>query len=300
MNSAITAVSLHKPDGMILSTGNIYFTSHDALGAHVFRTAQTSGPGDETELYREPPGNLFGDIVFAKVGGAFFGYFWTLDENAGSSIKRIPLTGAQEAHVVTEPVNDIDIVNSYHNLVADGVNLYWQQSTSVNKIPISNGAVTSLDPCHANTPTAGVHQQGKTIVYASVNDVRFVPITGAVTTPQVRTIATADTTVTAILPVANGTYWGERNGSIKLRTGSVTHTIQGSQSGIPSAMTTNGHTAGGALAWMQSTSSGCEMRLKLHLSDITVPVSDNALGTTMTSSGNVFWGDDSGVHRLAL
>jgi glucuronoarabinoxylan endo-1,4-beta-xylanase len=43
-------VSLHKPDGMILSTGNIYFTSHDALGAHVFRTAQTSSPGEEIEI----------------------------------------------------------------------------------------------------------------------------------------------------------------------------------------------------------------------------------------------------------
>jgi hypothetical protein len=50
-----TVVSLRRPGGMILSTGNLYFTSHDELGAHVFRTAQTSSPGQEAELYREPP-----------------------------------------------------------------------------------------------------------------------------------------------------------------------------------------------------------------------------------------------------
>ena len=62
-------VSFHQPDGMILSTGNLYFTSHDALGAHVFRTAQTSSPGQEIDCISEPPGNRFGDIVFANVGG---------------------------------------------------------------------------------------------------------------------------------------------------------------------------------------------------------------------------------------
>ena len=43
-------VSFRKPDGMILSEGNLYFTSHDAAGATVWRTAQTSSPGQETVL----------------------------------------------------------------------------------------------------------------------------------------------------------------------------------------------------------------------------------------------------------
>src|SRR4051812_41171189 len=49
-----TAVSVHKPDGMILSTGNLYFTSHDVFGANVFRMGQTSTPGQEITLYHEP------------------------------------------------------------------------------------------------------------------------------------------------------------------------------------------------------------------------------------------------------
>src|SRR5215470_9692853 len=80
-------VSFHPPDGMILSTGNIYFTSHDSSGAHVFRTAQTSVPGQEIEIYHEPPGNRFGDIVFANVGGIFYGYFFA-QSGSGATIKR--------------------------------------------------------------------------------------------------------------------------------------------------------------------------------------------------------------------
>src|SRR5258708_37913436 len=69
-----TLVSSRKPDGLILSTGNLYFTSPDAAGATVWRTAQSSIPGQEGVLYWEP-GARFGDIVFAQVDGSFFGYF---------------------------------------------------------------------------------------------------------------------------------------------------------------------------------------------------------------------------------
>src|SRR6185312_12256971 len=59
-------VSSRPPDGLILSTGNLYFTSHDAATASVWRAAQTSRPGQEILLYSEP-GARFGDIVFAQV-----------------------------------------------------------------------------------------------------------------------------------------------------------------------------------------------------------------------------------------
>jgi hypothetical protein len=44
-------ISFRKPDGLILSEGNLYFTSHDNAGAAVWRTSQTSIPGQETVLY---------------------------------------------------------------------------------------------------------------------------------------------------------------------------------------------------------------------------------------------------------
>src|SRR5258705_9728153 len=92
-------VSLRQPDGLILSTGNVYFTTHEHFGgnndtnAFVWRTAQSAVPGQEIQLYTEHVA-LFGDIVFAQVGGAFFGYFFaTARIGEPVVIKRVPLTG---------------------------------------------------------------------------------------------------------------------------------------------------------------------------------------------------------------
>jgi glucuronoarabinoxylan endo-1,4-beta-xylanase len=297
-------VSLRQPDGMILSTANLYFTSHDELGAHVFRTAQTSSPGQEIELYREPPGNRFGDIVFANVGGVFYGYFFAMDSSGQVFIKRVPLTGSSEATKLTPPLPNIDIVNSHHNLATDNVNLYWQDVSSIKKIPIDGvsnaSAIITLDQATPNTPTAGVYLRGATIVYASVAAVRYVPTSGPITIPLVRTIANANTTVTTILPVANGTYWGDRNGAIQLQLGTTTHTIQGNSGLVPTSLGTNGFTAGGALVWTQCASSTCQMRLHFPSGDTTFPVGNHALGASINSSGHVFWGDDFGVHRLVF
>ena len=64
--------------------------------------------------------------------------------------------------MLTPPVNDIDIVNSYHNLATDGVSLYWQSAQSVSTMPIGGGPITTLDPTRPNTPTAGVYLNGRT------------------------------------------------------------------------------------------------------------------------------------------
>src|SRR6185369_14105425 len=125
-------ISSRKPDGLILSTGNLYFTSHDAAGATVWRTSQTSVPGQETVLYWEP-GARFGDIVFAQVDGSFFGYFFA--QNAGAiTIKRVSLTGG--AATVLATVTNVDVANSHRDLLTDGVNLYWQDDRAVRKMPI--------------------------------------------------------------------------------------------------------------------------------------------------------------------
>ena len=290
-------VSYHRPDGMILSTGNLYFTSHDVFGAHVFRMAQTSIPGQEIELYHEPVGNRFGDIVFANVGGVYYGYFWA-QSGGNATIKRILLTGSQVATVLTPPINDIDIVNSHHNLATDGVGLYWQEASAVRKMAIDGGPIITLDPTSPNTPTAGVYLSNGNIVYASVNAVRYVPTVGAITSPLVRTIANANTTVTSILPVANGTYWGDRNGAIQLKLGSTIYTIQANTGMVPTSMSTNGYTAGGALVWTQCASTTCQMRFDFPAGNWVSAVANDALGAAMTSSGSVFWGDDLGVHRL--
>lgn len=292
-------VSFHAPDGMILSTGNIYFTSHDAAGAHVFRTGQTSLPGQEIEIYREPPGNRFGDIVFANVGGVFFGYFFAVNGSGPATIKRILLTGSLVATVLTPPIWDIDIVNSHHNLATDGAYLYWQDVSAIRKMPIGGGAITTLDAASPNTPTAGVYLSNGNIIYASVNSLRYVPVGGSIVNPLFRTIANDATTITTILPVANGNYWGDRNGNVFLRIGSTTYTIQAGGL-LPGSMGTNGYTAGGALVWTQCASTTCQLVFDFPSFNSVIPISGNALGASINSSGAVFWGDNSGVHRLVF
>jgi hypothetical protein len=283
---------------MILSTGNIYLTWHDAAGPHVYRTGQTSTPGQEIELYKEGPGNRFGDIVFAKIGNVYYGYFRATNSTGKSSIKRILLTGSKVATVLTPALSNNNIVNSHHNLATDGVNLYWQDVSSVKKMPISGGAITTLDQTTPNTPTAGVYLNNGTIVYASVAAVRYVPTSGANTPPSARTIANASATVTTILPVANGTYWGDRNGAVQLNLGSTISTVQAGAGLVPTSIGTNGFTAGGALVWTQCASSTCQTGFDFPAGNWVNPVANNALGAAINSSGSVFWGDDYGVHRL--
>jgi hypothetical protein len=234
------------------------------------------------------------------VGGTFFGYFFA--ESFGqATIKRILLTGSQVATVLIPPINDIDIVNSHHNLATDGVNLYWQDVSAIRKMPIAGGTITTLDLASPNTPTAGVYLSNGNVFYASVNSLRYVPTSGSIVNPQFRTIANDTTTITTILPVANGIYWGDRDGKIFLRTGSSTSTIQGNGL-IPGSMGTDTSTAGGALAWTLCASTTCQLRASLHFPvlNAAIAISGNALGASMNSSGTVFWGDASGLHRFVF
>jgi hypothetical protein len=292
--STTILLSSRKPDGLILSTGNVYFTSHDAAGAAVWRMAQTEVPGQERVLYWEA-GAVFGDIVFAQVNGNFFGYFFARQGNI-ITIKRIPLEGGN-ATVLTTLTSDVDIANSHRNLITDGVNLYWQDVNSIRKMPIAGGAVTVLDPTGANTPTAGLALQNSNIIYASVADIRFVPPNGAITTPTVRTIATASTSVTALYAVFNGVYWGERSGAVRLKQGAITTTLSPATGPVPTSISVD-ESAGGATAWTLCGSQSCQLSVDSSGNHTLMEIGADAFGVTVTSSGNAFWGDAAGVHRM--
>ncbi|MBI3941420.1 MAG: hypothetical protein HY326_00275 [Chloroflexi bacterium] len=286
-------VSTRKPDGMILSTGNLYFTSHDASTASVWRTAQSSSPGQEILLYSEP-GARFGDIVFAQVNGVYWGYFFA--ENAsGLSIKRVSLTGGAATTLAT--ITNVDIANSHRNLVTDGVNLYWQDDVSIRKMPVGGGAITVLDTASPNTPTAGIALRNGNIIYASVTAIRYVPVNGAITSPLFRTIATASSRVTALHTVSNGVYWGEQSGAVRVKVGSTTTTLPSTPGLVPTSISTNGYTAGAAQAWTQCGSQTCRLQFAFPGWNASVAIGRDALGVTVTSAGNVFWGDAAGVHR---
>ena len=294
---ATEQVSHRKPEGLILSTGNLYFTSQDAAGAAVWRTSQTSSPGQETILYWEP-GAEFGDIVFAQVDGTFFGYFFATKSVNRSvvTIKRVPLTGGPATTLAT--LTNIDIANSHRNLVTDGASLFWQTDTSVRKMPIRGGPVTVLDRTDFNTPTAGLVLQNARIIYASVNKIRFVPGGGAITAPEVRTITTAGSRVTALHAVSNGIYWGEQSGAVRLKVGTAISTLPSTPNLPPSSISSSGFTAGASQAWTQCASQSCRLHFENAVaSGVAVPVGGDALGVTITSAGRVFWGDTAGVHR---
>lgn len=286
-------ISLRKPDGMILSTGNLYFTSHDAAGAAVWRTSQTSIPGQETVLFWEA-GATFGDIVFAQVDGRFFGYFLARKQGV-HTIRRVPLTGGP-ATVLATISNNIDIENSHRNLITDGVNIYWQDDVAVRKIPIGGGPMTVIDPSNPNTPLAGLGFQNGNIVYASVAEIRFVPPNGSSDPPSSRIIVTAASRVVALHSVSNGVYWGDNNGAVKRKVGAATSTLQ-STGGLANSISSSGPAAGGTEAWTECSGSQCRLHVKLLFFGLTMPVANNPLGVTVLPGRRIFWGDAAGIHR---
>lgn len=289
-------VSFRRPDGLILSTGNLYFTSHDSATASVWRMAQTASPGQEILLYSEA-GARFGDIVFANVGGAFFGYFFaTRDNGVTITIRRVPLTGGA-AVTISPPLQNIDIANSHRNLLTDGVSLYWQDVSAVRKMPIGGGAVTMLDATTPDTPTAGIELRGDNIVYASARDIRTVPTGGTNTVPSLRTIATVPDRVTALLALSNGVYWGEFSGAVRFKVGSTTTTLWSTPGPLATSISSNGYTVGGAVSWSACGSSSCAIHFAFPAGNFATGAAAGAFGVSMNSSGQVFWGDAAGVHR---
>jgi hypothetical protein len=290
-------VSYRKPDGLILSTGNLYFTYHDAATASVWRAAQTAVPGQEILLYSEP-GGPFGDIVFAEVDSAFWGYFFAVSGGGTASLKRVPLTGGSATVLTT--VTDVDVENSHRNLVTDGVNLYWQDVQSVRKMPIGGGAVTILDAAEPNTPTAGLALQNGNLIYASVADIRYVPVTGATTPPSQRTIFTTSERVTALHAVLEFIYWGDDSGviGVVLADGSSSETIATTGGLIPTSISTSVHGGVYAQAWTQCGSQSCQLHFDVpEGEDSLYAIAGDAIGVAVAPSGYVFWGDATGVHR---
>ena len=98
-------------------------------------------------------------------------------------------------------------------------------------------------------------------------------------------------------PVSNGVYWGEQGGAIRLKVGLTTTTLPSTMGLVPTSISTNGYTAGAAQAWTQCGSETCRLHFDFPVWRSSMAIGDNALAVTVTSSGNVFWGDSMGVHR---
>ena len=294
---SIGQVSYRQPDGLILSTGNLYFTSHDANYGTVWRTAQDAVAGQEILLYAEP-GARFGDIVFAQVDGTFYGYFFArqTDERL-AQIKRIPLTGGGATTLATLP-GDVDIEYSHHNLVTDGSYLYWQDEIAVRQMPIGGGTITELAAITTQAPTAGVYLLEDRLIYASGNEIRWVSTDGPTEGPP-PIIVTGPDRVTAIFPRVDGVYWGDQSGVLRLRVqqGGLVSIIN-APAAVTGAVTSIG-LAPGALVWSRAGGSAAFIVFNVSVNHWFQPAGSDPLGIAVTTQGaeHVFWGDSQGVHR---
>jgi hypothetical protein len=299
-------IAHYVADGMVLSTANIYFTTHDDGGARVFRTAQSATPGQETELCYEPDCR-FGDMVFANVDGVFYGYFFAL-ANGTTTIRRIPLAPqqGQVAEIIgpVPPAADIDIVSSHGNLVTDGSFLYWQSDTAINKMPIQGGAVTNLDTTPLTRPVTGLHLIGPNLIYTVDRVVYYVPADGsAVTVPALRVVFTADAGIVACAPQAGDLIAvADRNGGIVSHSPNGTSVIQDPGAAFITSIA-------GASAWTQMAADQIapgqveatwQLRINAGANDYTFTTGANPRLALANAGGNVYWLDDDGVVTYDL
>ena len=287
-------VAQQVADGIVLSTGNIYFTAHDSTGATVFRTAQSATPGQEVQLCHEPDCR-FGDIVFAKVGDVFYGYFFALTGGM-TTVRRIPLAPqpGQAAEIIGPPIADIDIVSSHGNLVTDGVFLYWQSDTAINKMPIGGGAVTVLDTTPLTRPVTGLHPVGPNLIYAVERVVHYVPVAGPVVAPPaLRVLFTTATGVVACAPLQGSIYVADRNGAISWHPDTGSGQIkQDPGAGFITSMAYDGTRQ--ALAWTQMAATW-EVRVDAGVNSLTFATGANPRLIMFNVAGDLYWIDDNGV-----
>ena len=319
-------VSSRQPDGLIVSTGNIYFTTHDRCGGHVWRTGQTSSPGQEIQIYGDSF-SQFGDIVYAKIGNDFFGYFFAAggrfahacDVKNGApaaargaavngslfttySIRRIPLAGGPA--VTLKVLSNLDIEKSHRNLVTDGYFLYWQDNVSIHKMPIGGGADIVLDRTSPTTPAAGLSLHGSgvsplhsaNVYYAVGNNIYYASVLGSITPPFDRVAMRGSSRVTALQDTDDGLYWGEQSGTVyvHLRTGQVV-ALSGAPSPAPTSLAAIN--AGAAYA-TQCDPQTCQLRFDGNSNVYFQPIDVNAIGVSVTPS-DVIWGDAGGIHELS-
>jgi hypothetical protein len=286
-------------DGTVLSTANIYFTSHDSAGAHVFRTAQTATPGQESELCREANGR-FGDIIFANISGSFFGYFFAL-VNGSTTIRRIPLAPSpgEVAKVVGPSIPDLDIVTGNSNLATDGTSLYWQTDSAVNRMPIAGGPITVLDHTDLTRPVMGLQIVNMDIFYAAGRLVYHVPANGPVVAPpSTRIFFNTATGVAAFATRPGSIYLADRNGAVGWHSENGTGQIlQAPGAAYVTSLTYDATHS--TLAWTQMASTW-QMRVEVGANIVTTPVGANPCRLIVGGTGEIFWSDDEGLRAFHL
>jgi hypothetical protein len=288
-----TAVSNVAPNGLIQSTGNLYWTANGRTvfpsnyWARVYRTGKYDLPGSEAILYSESstlPVN-FGDITWAYVGGNYYGYF-VANYRTGTVIKRVPLSGGSATVMATAPNPVIK-----NTLVNDGTNLYWADSTGLYQMNLVSGATTEIN----HTP--GI----VAVAYPGVVGEVYFTDGFHINDWQNGTVATQYSSstggISALAALSQTYYWVEwysvnsRNagtvGGFDLAVGSL------DQWGLKSLSV-----SGSKVVWSdcdQTTNTYCEVQSP---NGVHIGVGNNA-NFAQSDSSAIFFGTDSGVFRTS-
>jgi hypothetical protein len=221
------AASTHGPSlvaycecvGLVSSTGNLYFTSFGInefgpSAASFLRTGKYSPPGSEGLLYSEsgPAYFDFGNVVWAKVAGTYYGYFVANYDRFGvriSQIKRVPLGGGSPVILAQSPA-----YIGVGDLATDGSTLFWADAGGVRSISLNGGAIHTLV---SSTSVSHIGLDPVSVYYSEGVRISRVAKAGGAATPLL--FAAANVTALYLWPALPTSYsfifWGEQGGAVR-------------------------------------------------------------------------------------
>ena len=292
-----TTLSNTRPDRLIQSTGNLYWTADQTLNAtsqaDVLRASKDNEPGQERILYQESrPATSpvdFEAITYANVGGVWYGYFVAnYPRQNESQLMRVPLAGGAAVVLATSPA-----VIGNRDLVTDGSFLYWADADGIRRMPIAGGTERTLV---SGETFAHLGLDGPVLYYSSGNRILHVPTSGGAST----TIVSAASAITAMYPPSAtnaNVYWGEANGSVSLFPGPYDsiYQVQAPSDGVS---VTSVSVADNYILWGDCLAEAC----KVDGYDIGNIVSVPTSGPPVDVQGDAsawYWGDFD-LEKFAL
>jgi hypothetical protein len=295
-SAATTTLANSKPDGLIPSTGNLYWTSDSHVvrlsGAiytgHVWRASKSNVPGQERQLYSESetfPVD-FESITWALVDGQYYGYFVANYPSLGiSQIKQVSLAGGAAATLATSPssIGSRDLVN-------DGSFLYWADAGGIRRMAITGGPVTTLV---SGTGFTHLGLDDTRVYYTSGKQIMSVAKTGG--SPTVFYTTTSAVEAFTVLPQGSDTivYWGEADGAVKSYPFiyGYPYVYQNPTPGVTISSVALGYVSGANwVMWGQCTPVGCGAQMYDQGSTISWSTASRPIDLS-ADQGGAYWGD---------
>jgi surface antigen len=318
-HGAAATLSYSRPNRLLQSTGNLYWTAAQTVQvvaaqtvqvvaartvqgtaaqtvqgtsvAVVYRASKTNQPGQERVLYQEASSPLspvnFQAITYANVGGFWYGYFVAnyplLHE---SQIKRVPLAGGAAVMLATSPA-----AIGTRDLVTDGSSLYWADAGGIRTMAMNGGPVQTLASGGA---FAHLGLYGSSLYYSSGNNILTVATSGGAST----TVVSAPSAITALYPpsTSNGLLWGEANGSVTSLDGDIYYEFQAPVAGVS---VTSVSVAGNYVAWADCFPQWCQV--VGNDNGIVASAATSGIPVDAQGDGGAFyWGDPSGLEKFQI